>query len=69
MSEDSAEPQMHIEFSTTGGYEPMSSVVGGNITDIALTPDLDLLLVDQASEGLVKFDLKGGFGVQGHSVN
>ncbi|MBW2277765.1 MAG: hypothetical protein JRF63_09755 [Deltaproteobacteria bacterium] len=40
-------------FLTTGGFEPLAAVLGNNITDIEPAPNLDLILVDQAGDGLI----------------
>jgi len=56
-------------FSTEGGYEPLYAVVGNDITDIEISPGLDLVLVDRAGEGMVVFDLAGGFSIVGSPVN
>lgn len=74
-TEDSRQPQedlsgeVAVAFETGGGFLPMSAVVGGNLTDIELSPRGNILIVDQASEGLITFDVLGDFRVVGESVN
>ncbi len=64
-----SEEDTYIEFTTQGGFEVLAAHIGSNVTDIVTTPDLDLVLVDQADQGLVYFDMTGAFHVIGHSVN
>ncbi|MDD5307937.1 MAG: hypothetical protein PHU25_11505 [Deltaproteobacteria bacterium] len=61
--------EMSFAFTTEGGFAPLGSIVGNNITDMEFTPLKTLLLVDQAAEGLVTFDFLGDFVVVGTSVN
>lgn len=61
--------ELTFSFGTQGGFEPLYAVLGNNITDIEPTPDLDLVLVDQAGEGLLLFDLQGEFILIGSPVN
>jgi hypothetical protein len=56
-------------FLTIGGFEPLASVLGNNITDIEPAPNLDLVLVDQAGDGLLVFDMVDTFGLIGSSIN
>lgn len=56
-------------FLVTGGFSPLSSFVGNNVTDIALGRDGQLILIDQAQNGLLLFDLLSAFSVVGQSVN
>jgi hypothetical protein len=58
-----------MKFTTQGGFEPLGVVLGNAITDIELSPDLDLLLVDQASDSLFTFDLINSFEVVGKPVS
>jgi hypothetical protein len=62
-------PILYFSFTTQGGFAPLSSIVGNDITDICFTPDSNLLLVDQAGRGLILFDMLGSFGVAGTPVN
>jgi hypothetical protein len=61
--------EMSFSFTTEGGFAPLGSIVGNNVTDMEFTPLKTLLLVDQAGEGLVTFDFLGDFVVVGTSVN
>ena len=59
-----------LSFEIVDGYEEMSYILGAtNITDIEVSPDGDLLLVDQGGEGLITFDLVGEFDIVGNNVN
>ncbi len=60
---------VYFQFSTVGGYVPLYAVIGNNVSDLVFTPDLDLVMVDQDSEGLIVFDLLDQFAVIGNSVN
>jgi hypothetical protein len=61
--------ELYYSFLTENGFSPMASVQGNDLTDIEPTPDDRLVLIDQASEGLILFDLTGTFGIVGSSVN
>jgi hypothetical protein len=61
--------ELKFTFATAGGFEPLYSVLGNNVTDIEPTPDLDLVLVDQAGEGLLVFDMQDEFQLIGSPVN
>ena len=53
-----------------GGYVEMYTVaIGNNITDMELTPDNELGMIDQGGEGLIMFDVIDGFNIIGHPVN
>jgi hypothetical protein len=59
-----------LSFSVVDGYEAMyRPALGSNITDIEFTPDNDLLLIDQAGQGLITFDLLDEFDIIGGVVN
>lgn len=59
-----------MEFKIVNGYEEMyRNIVGTNITDIEFTPDNQIVMVDQAGEGLIVFDLLTSFNVVGGNVN
>ncbi|MCK9461950.1 MAG: hypothetical protein M0R80_20155 [Proteobacteria bacterium] len=60
---------LFYSFRTTDGFSPMGSIQGNDLTDIEPTPDGRLVLIDQASEGLILFDLSGTFGIVGSAVN
>jgi hypothetical protein len=66
---ESSPEQLYFVLLTTGGFSPLTAVMGNAITDLDFTPDFDLVLVDQASEGLIVFDLIHNFGMLGQSVN
>jgi hypothetical protein len=61
--------ELYYSFQTIDGFSPMSSVQGNDLTDIEPTPDDRLVLIDQASEGLILFDLTGTFSIIGSAVN
>jgi hypothetical protein len=61
--------ELYYSFYTVDGYVPMGSVQGNDLTDIEPTPDSRIILIDQASEGLILFDLVGTFGIIGSSIN
>lgn len=64
------DPEVSVKFDIVGGYIEMYTVaIGNNITDMELTPDNDLVLIDQASEGLIVFDVIDGFKIIGHPIN
>lgn len=72
--DDENEIQVQVEselsFSIVEGYEEMyHSALGNNIMDIELTPDDELMLVDQAGQGLIFFDLLDAFAPLGSAVN
>jgi hypothetical protein len=60
---------LRFTFTTAGGFQPLSAILGNNITDIAQSPNLDLVLVDQAGEGLLLFDLVDTFTMIGSAIN
>ena len=60
---------MQITFETINGFSEMAYVLGNDITDIAISPDMDLVLIDQAAEGLILFDLIDTFDIVGLPVN
>jgi hypothetical protein len=60
---------MAFTFVTVGGLEPLAAVLGNNITDIQPAPNLDLILVDQAGEGLIVFDMVDTFTMIGSPIN
>jgi hypothetical protein len=60
---------LYFTFQTTGGFSSLSTYLGNNITDIEFTPDFVLILIDQAGQGLITFDLINNFGVLGGPVN
>ncbi len=60
---------MQITFETVNGFSEMAYVLGNDITDIAISPDMDLVLIDQAAEGLILFDLIDSFDIVGLPVN
>lgn len=53
--------ELYFSFATVGGFQPLSYVVGHNITDIAVTPNQEIVLIDQSDNGLIRFDMKGNF--------
>jgi len=61
--------ELFYSFETEDGYAPMGSVQGNDLTDIEPMPDDRLVLIDQASEGLILFDLVGDFGIVGSAIN
>ena len=61
--------ELYYSFQTADGFSPMSSLQGNDLTDIEPTPDDRLVLIDQASEGLILFDLTGTFGMIGSAIN
>lgn len=60
---------MQITFEAINGFSEMAFVLGNDITDIAISPDMDLVLIDQAAEGLILFDLTDSFDIVGMPVN
>jgi len=56
-------------FLTIGGFEPLAAVLGNNITDIEPAPNLDLVLVDQAGDALLVFDMVDTFSMIGSTIN
>jgi hypothetical protein len=66
---ESAYDELYYSFQTVDGFSPMSSLQGNDLTDIEPTPDDRLVLIDQASEGLILFDLTGTFSIIGSAVN
>ncbi len=64
-----ANDSMQITFETIYGFSKMNYVMGNDITDIAISPDMDLVLIDQAAEGLILFDLIDSFDIVGLPVN
>jgi hypothetical protein len=57
------------EFQVEDGYKGMFSFIGGtNITDIEMSPDSELMLIDQAGEGLIMFDLLDSFSTIGGHI-
>ncbi|MCP4606698.1 MAG: hypothetical protein GY847_40355 [Proteobacteria bacterium] len=67
--EDDSPTRILFQFSTELGFDPISYVIGNNITDLAFTPDMDLVLVDQDREGLILFDIVEKKGLIGRTVN
>jgi hypothetical protein len=53
--------ELYYSFETEDGFWQMSSAQGNDLTDIEPTPDDRILLIDQAGEGLILFDLTGSF--------
>ncbi len=64
-----ANESMQITFETINGFSEMAYVLGNDITDIEISPDMDLVLIDQAAEGLILFDLIDSFDIVGLPVN
>jgi hypothetical protein len=62
-------PSLNIGFTVVGGYKELGAIVGNNVTDILLTPDLKLILVDQDRNGLITFDMLDSFSAIGQPVN
>ncbi len=60
---------LYYTFETTGGFRPLATYLGNNITDIDFTPDSVLVLIDQAGQGLIIFDMINNFEVLGTNVN
>jgi hypothetical protein len=60
---------LYYSFVTSDGFSPIGAVLGNDLTDIEPTPDDLLVLIDQAGEGLMLFDLTGTFGMDGSAIN
>lgn len=60
---------LYYTFESTGGFSRLSTFLGNNITDIDFTPDSVLVLIDQAGQGLIIFDMINNFQVLGTNVN
>lgn len=56
-------------FNTENGFVSLNYVLGNDITDLEAAPDNTLVLVDQAGEGLLVFDLVDNFEPIGSSIN
>jgi hypothetical protein len=66
---EGAYEELYYSFQTEHGFSPMGSLQGNDLTDIEPTPDDRLVLIDQASEGLILFDLTGTFSIIGSAIN
>ena len=59
-----------VEFEIIYGYEEMYRIIGATqITDMAVSPDDELMLVDKGGEGLIVFDLIDDFSSVGRHIN
>jgi len=61
--------ELTMSFETVDGFEKLGYVLGNDITDIEPAPDSTILVVDQAGEGLIVFDMVGSFEVVGAAIN
>ena len=59
-----------ISFDVVNGYEEMFVGLGAtNITDIEISPDNELFMIDKGGEGLIVFDLLNDFKTNGSHIN
>jgi hypothetical protein len=59
---------LEFQWETTGGFAPLGSVLGSDMTDIEPTPDWNLVLIDRGGQGLILFDLLDSFQALGSPV-
>jgi hypothetical protein len=63
------EPEVSVLFTTSGGFAPLSFVLGSWITDIATMPSGELVIIDQAAPALITFDLLSDFQPTFKAIN
>lgn len=63
------EPEVSLSFTTSGGFAPLSFVLGSWITDIATMPSGELVIIDQAAPALITFDLLSDFQPTFNAIN
>jgi len=61
--------EVTYSFDTIYGFVSLNYLLGNDITDIEVAPDETLILVDQAGEGLLVFDLVDAFEPVGSAIN
>ncbi len=61
--EQEAIPRVSLTFTTAKGFKPLYTTVAANVTDIEVTPELDLILIDQSGQKLFVFDFLRNFAV------
>ena len=69
LADKSLVDEISFKFATSNGFTPLYSTLGNDVTDIEITPNNELLLIDQAGEGLIRFDLTEKFEPTGTPVN
>jgi hypothetical protein len=61
--------ELAFTFETDGGFRPLYAVLGNQMTDIVPTPEDELIIIDQAGQGLIIFDMLGDFEIVGAAVD